>query len=398
MAGASANPTAERVVDTIGSIGTAWINAIRMTVIPLVAALTISSVASASDAGLIGRIGGRALVMFVLLLVAGGVFTMFAAPIALSSLSFTADAAASLRASVDSAAAPAALPGVMETIVEMVPRNPLAAAAAGDVLPVVVFSIFLGIAVSRISAEPRAAFLDVIRSLVEVMLTIVGWVLKLAPLGVFALSLVLGLRVGFASAGALAHYVATLCAVLFAFTIALYPVAIILGRVSPRRFAAAVLPAQAVAFSVRSSLASLPVQIAGARDRLGLSAASTGFVLPLAVSVFRVNVPIAWVVGVLFLGKLYGVDIGTAQLAMLVVTSSLLSFSVPGIPSASLFLLAPVLVQNGIPPEGVGILIAVDAIPDMFKTLANVTAHMTSATILDSSLSPGASSSSAASP
>jgi Na+/H+-dicarboxylate symporter len=99
--------------------------------------------------------------------------------------------------------------------------------------------------------------------------------------------------------------------------------------------------------------------------------------------VFRVNVPIAWVVGVLFLGQLYGVDIGTGQLAMLVVTSTLLSFSVPGIPSASLFLLAPVLVQNGIPPEGVGILIAVDAIPDMFKTLANVTAHLTSATLMD---------------
>jgi Na+/H+-dicarboxylate symporter len=156
----------------------------------------------------------------------------------------------------------------------------------------------------------------------------------------------------------------------------------VLGRVSPRTFALAALPAQALAFSGRSSLASLPAMIAGARDTLKLPAASTGFVLPLAVSVFRVNVPIAWVVGILFLAKLYGVDISEGQIAMLVVTSTLLSFSVPGIPSASLFLLSPVLVQNGIPAEGVGILIAVDAIPDMFKTLVNVTAHMTSAVVV----------------
>jgi Na+/H+-dicarboxylate symporter len=327
-------------------------------------------------------------VVFVCLLVAGGVFTALVAPLSFAQLNLAADAAATLRASVDAAAqAPAEMPGLMQRLVDVVPRNPLKSAVDGDVLPVVVFSIFLGVAASKLAAESREAFLAVFRAIVETMLTIVGWILRLAPLGVFALSLGLGLRVGVASAGALLHYVVTLSAALFAFTIALYPVASILGRVSPRRFFLATLPAQAVAFSVRSSLASLPAQITGARDTLGLSATTTGFVLPLAVSVFRVNVPIAWVVGVLFLGKLYGVEIGGGQLATLVVTATLLSFSVPGIPSASLFLLAPVLVQNGIPPEGVGILIAVDAIPDMFKTLANVTAHLTSATILDAKVS-----------
>ena len=90
----------------------------------------------------------------------------------------------------------------------------------------------------------------------------------------------------------------------------------------------------------------------------------------------------AWIVGVVFLGKLYGIPIGEGQLAMLVVTSTLLSFSVPGIPSASLFLLAPVLVDLGLPAEGVGLLIAVGVIPDMFKTLVNVTSHMTAAVLV----------------
>ncbi len=125
------------------------------------------------------------------------------------------------------------------------------------------------------------------------------------------------------------------------------------------------------------------VVITAVRDTLHRSPRASGVVLPLAVSTFRLNVPIAWVVGLLFLGQLYGVTFGVASLVSIVITATLLSFSVPGLPSASLFLLSPVLVQHGIPAEGVGILIALDAIPDMFKTLANVTAHLTSAVVLD---------------
>jgi len=166
-------------------------------------------------------------------------------------------------------------------------------------------------------------------------------------------------------------------------TLLLYPVVAIFGRMSPVRFANAALPAQAVAFSVRSSLAALPAMITAVRDTLGLSPRASGFTLPLAVSIFRINVPPAWVVGLIFLGKLYDIPVTTGAMALIVVTSTLISFSVPGLPSASLFLMAPVIVQYGIPAEGVGILIAVDSIPDMFKTTANVTAHLTSAVIVD---------------
>jgi Na+/H+-dicarboxylate symporter len=175
----------------------------------------------------------------------------------------------------------------------------------------------------------------------------------------------------------------TLSVVLLLFTLVLYGVAVVVGRAPLGRFAAAAAPAQAVAFSSRSSLAALPALIAGAHERLHASPPITGFVLPFAVSVFRINVPIAWVVGALFLAKLYGVELGGAALIGLVITATLVSFSVPGIPSSSLFLLAPVLVDLGLPPEGAGILIAVDAVPDMFKTTLNVTSHMTVATVVD---------------
>ncbi len=370
----------------MGAVGTLWINAIRMTVIPLVAALTVHSVASIGDVRRVGRLGVIALAVFVTLLVAGGAFAMVVAPQSFDRMALSPQAVENLRASVAGGApastAQAQVPGLVDRIVDMVPVNPVKSAVDGAVLPIVVFALLFGLALARINPARRAIVVTACGAVSDTMLVVVGWVLRAAPAGVFALGVGLGARIGFGSAGALVHYALTLSAVMLAFTLALYPVAVLLGRVSLRSFLAAALPAQAVAFSTRSSLAALPAMITGTRDVLGLPPSSTGFVLPLAVSVFRVNVPIAWVVGVLFLGKLYGVPVTEGQLAMLVVTATLLSFSVPGIPSASLLILAPVLVQNGIPAEGLGILIAVDVMPDMFKTTANVTAHLAAVTLV----------------
>jgi Na+/H+-dicarboxylate symporter len=379
-----ANATLVAGAGKIELVGTLWINAIRMTVIPLVAALTIASVATSGDAATLGRLGGYAVATFAILGLAGGYFTMLVAPIGLNGLDIPPDVSADLRASLGAAAstAPAAMPSLAQRIVDMVPVNPIAAAAAGTILPVVVFSLAIGLALTRVAAEKREPFVQVCRAISDALLVLVGWILQLAPIGVFALALGLGVKMGAASAAALIRYTIILCAALFAFTLLLYPVVAIFGRLSPFRFAAAALPAQAVGFSTRSSLAALPAMIAAVRDTLGLGPRASGFTLPLAVSIFRVNVPIAWVVGLIFLGKLYGVPITFGALAVLVITATLISFSVPGLPSASLFLISPVLVQYGLPAESVGILIALDAIPDMFKTLANVTAHLTSAVIV----------------
>lgn len=381
----SASPGFAKAAGNIEMIGTLWINSIRMTVIPLVAALTIASVATSGEAGRVGRIGGYAVAVFVVVLLVGGLLALLTAPLAMASLDIPADVADRLRESAGGtvAAAPPAMPSLTQRIVDIVPVNPIRAAAEGTLLPVVVFSVALGLALTRVAAEKREPFIDVCRAVSDALIVLVKWILVVAPVGVFALALGLGAKMGASSAGALLHYIVVLCAVLFAYTLLVYPLVVIAGRVSPRRFAMAALPAQAVAFTTRSSLAAFPAEISGARNVLGLGPTATGFTLPLAVSVFRPNVPIAWVVGFLFLGTLYGVPVGTPALAMLVVTSTLISFSVPGIPSASLFLIAPVLMEYGIPAEGVGILIAVDAIPDMFKTLLNATSHLASAAIVE---------------
>jgi len=368
----------------IEPVGTLWTNAIRMTVVPLVVALVISGVADHADLRRVGRLGGLAILVFLGLLIGGGVFTVLVAPLSLDRLVIAPEVAATLRAGAAGAtpSGTSQMPSLVQRLLDTIPVNPVRAAADGAMLPLVVFTLIFAAALTRLEPARREPVVRLFHAVGDAMLVVVRWVLALAPVGIFALALGLGVRMGVAAAGALLHYILTLSAVLFAFTLLLYPAAWLLGRVPIRRFAAAAAPAQAVAFSSRSSLAALPALIAGARERLDASSTITGFVLPFAVSVFRVNVPLAWVVGAIFLGRLYGVPLGFPALLGLVLTSTLISFSVPGIPSASLFLLAPVLVDLGLPAEGAGILIAVDAIPDMFKTMANVTAHLTTATIL----------------
>src|SRR5207253_1806486 len=209
------------------------------------------------------------------------------------------------------------------------------------------------------------------------------WVLAIAPIGVFALALALAARLGLSAFGALAGYVVLVVAITCAFvSVVLYPSAVLFGRIPLAEFARAALPGQAVAFSSRSSVAALPAMMESARSRLGLSETTTSFLLPLEISMFRVGAAIGQAVGALFIARLYGVTLGPVALAAVTLAVVLTTFSVPGIPSGSIIMIVPVLAVAGVPAEGIGILLGVDIIPDMFRTTANVTADMVVVTIL----------------
>lgn len=369
------------VTEPIGSI---WINALRMTLIPLVVSLLISVVGSVPDARSTGRLGLRAFLIFMVFLVATGVVAVAIGPALVAMLPIDAATTAALQ-SGDAAAVvanAARMPTIAQTLIDIVPSNPIRAAADGAMLPLVVFSLALGAAASRVAPEHRAVLLGFFRGLADAMLVLVGWVIALAPIGVFALAAGLAAKIGFAAVGVIAWYVVILTSVVVLATILLYVAAVVVGRVSLVRFARAVAPGQAVAFSARSSLAALPALVDGARTRLALPAVITSFVLPLAVSTLRVSTPIMWAITLPFLARLYSVDLGYAELIALVLTGILLSFSIPGLPSASLFLMAPFLAGLGIPAEALGIVLAADAIPDLFKGVLNVTGHMASAVIV----------------
>jgi Na+/H+-dicarboxylate symporter len=375
-------PGAPDFVAAIEPVGTVWVNAIRMTIIPLVVSLLIATIAEEKDARAVGRLGGRAVVLYAVILSTVSFLTFLAAPPLFSLLRIDAASAASLRGASSAAGAVPALPSFTSWLVGLVPPNPVRAAVDGAMLPVIIFAVAFAMALARIEPDRRAAATALFRGLADAMLVIVGWVLAAAPVGVFCLAVGLAVRVGTGVAGAVALYLVLHSGFLAAFAVAMYAVVRIFSDVPLRRFARALIPAQIVAVSTRSSVAALPAMIDGATRVLRLPMHVSGFALPFGVSVFRLNQAVTWIVSALFVSKLYGVPLTTAQLAFLGACSVPMSFSIPGIPSGGLFIIAPFFVSVGLPIEGMGILLALDAIPDVFKTLLNVTSQMATTVLL----------------
>ncbi len=371
--------------EAIEPLGVLSVNAIRMTVIPLVVSMLITSIAERSAT--VGRLGGRALVVFASLLTLSATYAMIAIPLSMRWLTIDAVTSQTLRAGATATAAETSAaihdaPGFRAWLVDLVPTNPIQAAASGRLLPLIVFTVLFALALARLKPESREPVLRVFRALAEVMLVLVRWIIALAPLGVFTLIVPTTARLGTAAAGALGYYLAATVLLAIGFLVILYPVVAIAARIPIGLFARAALPGQAVAIGTSSSLAALPGLIDGTDRVLRLPPAVSGFVLPLAASTFKITSPIAKVTGALFLARLYGVDIGFTQLLTLVLASVLLSASTPGVPHAWLVVLAPMLVTAGIPPEGIGLLMAVDLIPDMAYTTVNATGYIAAAAIV----------------
>jgi len=374
------------IASFVEPVGKLWVNAIRMTVVPLVVSLLIVSVASVESAGALGRIGVRSLVVFATMLLSAAVATALLAPAlfgmmpaGLGTPAMSDSVAVSARAAAEGARN---LPSFGEWLAALVPVNPVRAAADGDMLPLVIFSILFALASVSTAQTVRQPLISFFRAVSESMLILVRWIIALAPIGVFAIVLPLAARMGASAAGALGYLILVVCGLLTVELLILYVVAVAVGRVPLRTFARAVLPAQVVAFTTRSSLASLPALIDSARKNLKLPEPVTGFVLPMAVSTFKMSGPVTWIANAVFLSHFYGVPLGPREIAILAALSIVLSFGSPGIPSGGIIMAAPLYASFGLPAEGIGILIAVDFIPDIFKTVTNVTADMTAATII----------------
>lgn len=380
----SGSPLLVRTATWIEPVGTLFINAIRMTVIPLVLGSLVVGVASAPDPRSIGRVGVRALAIFLLTLVVGATFAAVISPLLLGVYPLDSAAREALGAGAAAATEMAArVPTFSQWLVELVPVNPVKAAADGALLPLIVFALLFGLALARLTPDRRDVILRFFDGVAQASLVLVRWVLEAAPLGVFALTVPLAARMGASAAGAVAYYIVVVVAVTTAFSaLVLYPLAVFAGRTSPALFARAALPAQAVAISARSSLAALPAMMESARTRLGLREEIVSFFLPLAASTYRPGGAVGQVVAVAFLAHLYGITLGATQMATIVLTVVLATFSVPGIPAGSILIMAPVLAAAGIPVAGLGILIGVDTVPDMFRTATNVTGDMAVATVV----------------
>lgn len=373
-----------QAAEWVRPIGRLWLNALQMTVVPLVTALVIMGVNNASNAAASGRTARNAIIVFAVLLVTSASFAAVATPALLGLIPNDPQTLETFRSALGGQHSTLVAATPTQWIATVIPSNALAAAASSAMLPLVVFALFFGFALSRQDGERRERLLGLIGIIADTMITIIRWVLWAGPLGVFSLVLVVCAEVGISVLGVFGWYILVMCAVYTLVTLLLYVVAALAARQSLRRFASALLPVQLIAGSTQSSLAALPSMIDSARQRLGYPPALTALMLPMAVSLFRVTSPAQYIAVASFIAWLYGIDIGFSQYAVAVFLAAAISMGSTGLPGQANFLTnnLPVTQSMGLPVEPLGVLLAMDTIPDVFCTVGNVTGHMTATAVI----------------
>jgi proton glutamate symport protein len=367
-------------------LGTLWINSLRMLVLPLLISYIMMAVASFSEVKSTFRIGGGAVFAHLLFLCLGIAVMLIIVPPLVAQFEVTPAIREALQSqniqtpTVSREVDPAA--GIGGAISHVIPSNIFRAAVNEDILPIFVATLLFALALTRVSEDHRKPILDLFKSIIEILHVLIRWILLAMPYAVFILVFSMATRAGLDLFTALAYFVILFCGLLIVLTLFLYVVTPILGGVSVTRFARAAAPAQVMAVGTRSSMVCLPALIEGARDRLGLPAGVVGIVMPLAVSMFKINKAVSGPLQIFFLSHLYGIPLEPLAVAVFFMAYIPTSFSSPGIPSGGFFVSLPLYIALGIPVEGVVLLRTVDAIPDIFKTLANVTEDMSVATLV----------------
>lgn len=373
------------VLRQVSVVGAVWLDALKMTLVPLVFALLVAAIGGVAERAAAGPMARRALLLFAAAIVLAAAYGLSAANFALDLFPVSPEAVAAL--------APAA-PPPPATPVEfgawlrsLVPTNVVAAAAEDAFLPVVVFAVVFGFALTRLDPDRRSLLTSIFQAIGDVMIQIVRWVLALAPLGVFGLALSLGLDGGGAAAGALAHYVAIVSGVTFGIVVIATIVAVIAARTPMAVTLRALAPVQVVAASTQSSLASLPAMLAAALGPLRVQTQTAEFVLPFAVAMFRLTSPVANLSVVAYVAHVYGVTPGWLELIAGVAVAFAVSVSSVGLPGQTSFFssIAPICLAMGVPITLLPILLAVEIIPDVFRTVGNVTGDVAATLILDRS-------------
>jgi Na+/H+-dicarboxylate symporter len=376
------------VVATAEFVGTLWLNALKMTVIPLVLALLVVGIAKSARAAQGGRIAGRSVFWIVVICTTSAIFGAVMSLLLTGIFPLARSTAAGLQnalAGVENKA-PESLPGIAEFFKGIIPDNVIAAAANGDILPLVVFALLFALALGYISEVGRKALVGFFEAVGDALLVIIAWVLWIAPLGVFSLALVVGSTAGGAAFAGLGHYVILISAVGVLVTLAAYPLAILVGTIPPATFARGIIAPQAVAISTRSSLASLPAMLDASR-RMGVQEEVADVTLPIAVALFRATGPAMNVAVAFYVAHWLGVHPSIAQMVAATAVGALMSYGAVSLPGEVSYIssIAPIAIALGIPIAPLGLLVAVEMVPDIFRTVGNVTMDVALTAVVDRS-------------
>jgi proton glutamate symport protein len=359
-------------------IGALFLRALKMIIVPLIASSIITGVAGVGSGKSLGRLGSKTLVYYIatstLAILTGLLLVNLITPgiqggePVRDKLGLTADISIIEQATGGTGAG-----DLVQIFLRMVPTNPLAAAVEGEILPLIFFCLLFGYFLTRLPDRLRTVLGDFWQAVFEVMMRVTNFVMLAAPFGVFGLVARTTATTGFEAFGPLAVYALTVASALAVhFLITLPLILRLLARVKPTNHYRAVAPALLTAFSTSSSSATLPLTMQCVEKRAGVSNRVTSFVLPLGATVNMDGTALYECVAALFIAQAYGVGLGIGEQFVVVITALLASIGAAGIPSAGLVMITIVLSAVGLPLEGVGLILAVDRILDMTRTMVNV--------------------------
>lgn len=376
----------QNLLGHIEILGTAFINLITMIVIPLVVASLLVGTASLGDLRKLGRIGGKTLAYYMLT-------TAVAVTIGLGLANVIKPGAGVSEATRDELAARYGgdamarmsiaenAPEWTETLLRIIPRNPVLAAANMDLLPLIFFTICFGAALTVIQPERRDAVLTFFHGINEASMALINWIMELAPYAVFVLIGSVVANFGFDLLQSLAIYTLVVVAGLMIHAFGTYGLILkFLAKLSPGQFYKRIAAVPLLAFSTSSSNATLPLTIETAEDELGVSNEVASFVLPLGATINMDGTALYQAVAVLFIAQIYGIELGMAEQLIIVLTATLASVGAAGVPSAGIITLIIVLNSVGMGQHvqaGIALILGVDRVLDMIRTSVNVTGDLT---------------------
>jgi Na+/H+-dicarboxylate symporter len=381
----------QQLLQHLEPVGTAFIRLIMMIVIPLIVASLILGTASLGDIKKLGRLGGKTIAFYLgttaLAVTMGLLISNVVRPGAgidpatrdAIAADFEGDAAGRLQLAADR-------PGIAETLLNMVPVNPFRSATEGELLPLIIFSIIFGAAISMVAGDRRQAVLLFFNGVNDAVMVIIDWIMKLAPYAVFALVGAVVSRFGLDLLQSLAVYTVVVAVGLLLHVLIVYASIIrFLAGLDPRTFARRMAEVPLVAFSTSSSSATLPVTMEVAQEKLGISRQTASFVLPLGATVNMDGTALYQAVAVMFIAQIYGIPLGPAEQLTIVLTATLASIGAAGVPGAGIITLILVLQSVGLGTQaqaGIALILGVDRLLDMMRTAVNVTGDLTVATLV----------------
>lgn len=379
----------EPALQSAAMVGGLWLNALKMTVIPLVVALLVVGVARGAEAARAGRIASRSVMWIVVVCTGSAIFGMAMIQLLTNLFPLPQAAAQALQAGLaglDQEAASAQMPGIADFFRGIVPDNVIAAASNGEILPLVVFSLLFALAATRIGEQGRRSLVGLFEAISDTLLVIIGWVLWIAPLGVFALSFSVGASAGGAAFAGVLHYIVLVSAIGVLVTLAGYPIAVLAGGIGIGSFTRSMIAPQSVAISTRSSLASLPAMLAAAR-LMGIREQVADVTLPIAVALFRGTGPAMNVAVAYYVAHWLGYEPSLGQVIAATAVAAVMSYASVSLPGEISFIssIAPIAMALGVPIAPLALLVAVEMIPDIVRTLGNVTLDVAVTSAVDRS-------------